>query len=137
MWCSGYESRLWRGGIAFESRVTHSYLLNIYLLAGWTFVHPMSRPCRLRSCPDWLTLNWQVIEILSYNHFLLNFQPIGSDGTISDHSSVTGPYISDEEYYVFFHEGNTELDSDFFLKEPSSGIGLIFYWPIINILLES
>ena len=56
LWCSGYESRLWRGGFAFVSRLTHYFLLNIYSLTGWTFVHPMSRPCRLRSCPDWLTI---------------------------------------------------------------------------------
>ena len=29
-------------------------------------------------------------------------------------------------HYDIFNEGYRELDSDFFLKEPSSGIGLIF-----------
>ena len=83
-----------------------------------------------------------------YLDFLLNFQPIGSDGTISDEENFENDreendfnYVltsSDEdEYYNYlqdpdnwetyiFHEGYRELDSDFFLKEPSSGIGLFF-----------
>ena len=82
--------------------------------------------------------------------FLLNFQPVGSDGTISDEdnfendrvesdfddastSSGEDEYDDDlQEEYIdwqdyIFNEGYRELDSDFFLKEPSSGIGLFFH----------
>ena len=67
-------------------------------------------------------INIEVLIILQSNshHWLLtgvllNFQSIDSDDTISD-----------EEDSEIFNEGNTELYSDFFLKEPSSGIELFF-----------
>ena len=80
--------------------------------------------------------------------FLLNFQPFGSDGTISDEENFENHreendfddvssssdedgyynYLQDPDHWedYIFYRGYRELDSDFFLKEPSSGIGLFF-----------
>ena len=92
-----------------------------------------------------------VIFGLEWN--LLYFQPIGSDGTSSDEENFGNDRVENDfddastsseendhldEYdenfqdqdddwpYKIFNGRYRELDSDFFLKEPSSGIGLIF-----------
>ena len=96
---------------------------------------------------------------MAYSWDLLNFQPIGSDGTSSDEDNFENDRVesdfddastsSDEdehdddlqdeyiewEYYIF-DEGYRKLDSDFFLKEPSSGIGL-FLSGSMSIILKN
>ena len=34
---------------------------NIYVSAGWTFIHPMSRRCRHRLCPYWLKTRIKIL----------------------------------------------------------------------------
>ena len=88
---------------------------------------------------------------------LLNFQPIGSDGTGSDEENLENDRVNSDfdEDYAFaaalvraaqnpafgwedniFNGGYRELDSDFFLKEPSSGIGF-FLSGSMSIILKN
>ena len=97
---------------------------------------------------DILRKNIGKIVIFGLEWNLLYFQPIGSDGTSSDEENFENDRVesdfdvastSSEENdhldglmrlafwpYEIFNVRYRELDSDFFLKEPSSGIGLIF-----------
>ena len=80
---------------------------------------------------DILRKTLKILFLVLISWKLLNFQSIGSDGTSSDEENLENDRVNsnfDEDYPAFgwedniFNGGYRELDSDFFLKEPPSGI---------------